>query len=153
TLCAGEANRCARICTDSCWATPPPKSISAPRPAGPQPRDGLQRARPMTVKTAGTERPKTAIRADHASLANSRRGAESMAGMKRADVVVVGGGVNGASTAYHLAARGVKSVLLIERKHLAAGAPGTHGAPGRMHHTNEAESRLALESLKIFRDF
>src|SRR5262245_14706077 len=76
-----------------------------------------------------------------------------MAGMRRADVVVVGGGVNGASTAYHLAARGVKSVLLIERKHLAAGATGKSGALVRMHYTNEAESRLAFESLKIFRDF
>src|SRR5262244_1716736 len=73
--------------------------------------------------------------------------------MRRADVVVVGGGVNGASTAYHLAARGVKSVLLIERKHLAAGATGKSGALVRMHYTNEAESRLAFESLKIFRDF
>ena len=76
-----------------------------------------------------------------------------MAGLKRADVVVVGGGVNGASTAYHLAARGVKSVLLVERKHLAAGATGKSGSLVRMHYTNEAESRLALESLKIFRDF
>src|SRR5215470_17024066 len=76
-----------------------------------------------------------------------------MAGMKRADVVVVGGGVNGASTAYHLAVRGVKNVLLIERKHLAAGATGKSGSLVRMHYTNEAESRLAFESLKIFRDF
>src|SRR5262245_843016 len=76
-----------------------------------------------------------------------------MVGMKRADVVVVGGGVNGASTAYHLAARGVKNVLLIERKHLAAGATGKSGSLVRMHYTNEPESRLAFESLKIFRDF
>src|SRR5262245_13777615 len=76
-----------------------------------------------------------------------------MAGMRRADVVIVGGGVNGVSTAYHLAARGVKRVLLIERKHLGAGATGKSGALVRMHYTNEAESRLAFESLKIFRDF
>src|SRR5437899_10151354 len=76
-----------------------------------------------------------------------------MAGMRRADVVVVGGGVNGASTAYHLATRGMKNVLLLERRHLGAGATGKSGALVRMHYTNEAESRLALESLKIFRDF
>jgi sarcosine oxidase subunit beta len=76
-----------------------------------------------------------------------------MAGMRRADVIVVGGGVNGASTAYHLAARGVKNVLLLERRHLAAGATGKSGSLVRMHYTNEAESRLAFESLKIFRDF
>src|SRR5262252_3179974 len=99
------------------------------------------------------DRQRAAITADHASLANSRRRLETMAGMRRADVVVVGGGVNGASTAYHLAARGVRSVLLIERKHLAAGASGKSGALVRMHYTNETESRLAFESLKIFRDF
>ena len=76
-----------------------------------------------------------------------------MAGTRRADVIVVGGGVNGASTAYHLAARGVKNVLLLERRHLAAGATGKSGSLVRMHYTNEAESRLAFESLKVFRDF
>jgi len=71
---------------------------------------------------------------------------------RRADVIVVGGGANGTSTAYHLAARGVRS-LLLERRHLAAGATGKSGSLVRMHYTNEAESRLAFESLKIFREF
>src|SRR3989442_2254763 len=77
-----------------------------------------------------------------------------MASMQRAaDVIVVGGGANGTSAAYHLAARGVRSVLLLERRHLGAGATGKSGALVRMHYTNEAESRLAFESLKIFREF
>jgi len=73
--------------------------------------------------------------------------------MTRADVIVVGGGVNGASTAFHLASRGVKNVLLLERRHLGAGATGKSGSLVRMHYTNEPESKLAFESLKIFRDF
>src|SRR5580765_3487232 len=73
--------------------------------------------------------------------------------MTHADVIVIGGGANGASTAFHLASRGVKKVLLLERKHLAAGATGKSGSLVRMHYTNEAESRLAFESLKMFRDF
>jgi len=73
--------------------------------------------------------------------------------MTRADVIVVGGGVNGASTAFHLASRGVRNVLLLERRHLGAGATGKSGSLVRMHYTNEPESRLAFESLKIFRDF
>ena len=73
--------------------------------------------------------------------------------MSRADVVVVGGGVNGASAAFHLASRGVKNVLLLERQHLGAGATGKSGSLVRMHYTNEPESKLAFESLKIFRDF
>jgi sarcosine oxidase subunit beta len=73
--------------------------------------------------------------------------------MRSADVVVIGGGANGASTAFHLTTLGVRDVLLLERRHLAAGATGKSGALVRMHYTNEAESRLALESLKVFRNF
>ena len=73
--------------------------------------------------------------------------------MTSADVVVIGGGVNGASTAFNLTRLGVKRVTLIERRALAAGATGKSGSLVRMHYTNEAESRLAWESLKIFRDF
>lgn len=39
-----------------------------------------------------------------------------------ADVVVIGGGVNGASIAYALAARGVKRVVLVEKSAMASGA-------------------------------
>jgi sarcosine oxidase subunit beta len=70
-----------------------------------------------------------------------------------ADIVIIGGGANGTSTAFHLASMGAKSVRLLERRHLAAGATGKSGALVRMHYTNEHESRLAVESLKIFRDF
>jgi sarcosine oxidase subunit beta len=72
---------------------------------------------------------------------------------RTADVVVVGGGANGTSTAFHLALLGVRNVVLLERRQLAAGATGKSGALVRMHYTNEAESRLALESLKVFRNF
>ena len=73
--------------------------------------------------------------------------------MRTAEVVVIGGGANGASTAFQLTALGLRDVLLVERRHLAAGATGKSGALVRMHYTNEAESRLALESLKVFRNF
>jgi sarcosine oxidase, subunit beta len=68
-----------------------------------------------------------------------------------ADAVVVGGGVIGASTAFHLAARGVRRVVLCERRWLAAGATGKSGALVRMHYTNEPEARLAHASLPYFR--
>lgn len=69
------------------------------------------------------------------------------------DVIIIGGGVNGASTAFYLASMGAGRVRLVERRHLAAGATGKSGALVRMHYTNEPESRLAFESLKVFRDF
>lgn len=67
-----------------------------------------------------------------------------------ADVVVVGGGVNGASTAYALASRGVKRVVLLERDALASGASGRSSALVRMHYTNEWDARLAWASFPAF---
>src|SRR6266849_4429087 len=68
-----------------------------------------------------------------------------------ADVVVVGGGVNGASIAWALASRGVKRVLLCEKGALASGASGRSSALVRMHYTNETDARLAFASFPIFR--
>src|SRR2546428_14066696 len=73
--------------------------------------------------------------------------------MASADVVVVGGGANGTSTAFHLTRLGVRNVLLLERRWLGAGATGKSGSPVRMHYTNEHESRLAFQSLKGFPGF
>ncbi|MDQ3226310.1 MAG: FAD-binding oxidoreductase, partial [Chloroflexota bacterium] len=66
-----------------------------------------------------------------------------------ADVVVIGGGVNGTSTAFHLAQRGVR-VTLLERASLAAGSTGKSGALVRMHYTNPHDSALAQQSLPYF---
>ena len=68
-----------------------------------------------------------------------------------ADAVVVGGGVIGASTAFHLAQRGLRRVVVCERHWPAAGATGKSGALVRMHYTNEPEARLAHASLPYFR--
>lgn len=70
--------------------------------------------------------------------------------MQTADVVIVGAGVNGASTAFHLAKAGVRRVVVVERRHVAAGASGKSGALVRTHYTNEPETRLAHESLTYF---
>src|SRR5438552_12272519 len=70
-----------------------------------------------------------------------------------ADVVVIGGGVNGASIAYALAARGVKRVLLLEKNAMASGAYGRSSALVRMHYTNEWDARLAFASFPIFKNW
>jgi len=70
--------------------------------------------------------------------------------VETADVVVVGAGANGTSTAFHLAKAGVKRVVVVERRYLGAGATGKSGALVRMHYTNEPEVRLAFESLTYF---
>jgi sarcosine oxidase subunit beta len=70
-----------------------------------------------------------------------------------ADIVVVGGGVIGSSIAFHLARMGAGQVVLLERKHLAAGSTGTSSGLVRMHYDNPLESELALKSLDVFRHF
>jgi sarcosine oxidase subunit beta len=65
------------------------------------------------------------------------------------DVLIIGGGIHGASLAFHLAERGVKSIVL-ERDVIAAGATGRSSGLVRMHYDLEAESRLAWESFQYF---
>lgn len=69
-----------------------------------------------------------------------------------ADVIVVGGGVHGASLAFHLACRGVRPVVL-ERSSVGAGATGRSSGMVRMHYDVLAETRLALLSHAWFRDW
>jgi sarcosine oxidase subunit beta len=68
-----------------------------------------------------------------------------------ADVVVVGGGINGTSLAFHLARARAGSVVVLERAVLAAGATGKSGGIVRCHYPNPLEARLALWSLRYFR--
>jgi sarcosine oxidase subunit beta len=68
-----------------------------------------------------------------------------------ADVVVIGGGVTGLSTAFQLTKRGVKRVVVLEQAHLGSGASGKSGALVRAHYTNVPEARLTHESLNVFK--
>jgi len=65
------------------------------------------------------------------------------------DVIIIGGGIHGASLAYHLSKRGVK-VIVLERRFLASGATGRSSGLVRMHYDLEPESRLAWASFQYF---
>ncbi|MDF2744062.1 MAG: dependent oxidoreductase [Actinomycetia bacterium] len=69
-----------------------------------------------------------------------------------ASVVVVGGGVMGCSIAFHLAERGVDT-LVLERGTVCSGMTARSGALVRMHYTNEPEARMALAGLGYFREW
>jgi sarcosine oxidase subunit beta len=71
---------------------------------------------------------------------------------KTADVVVIGGGVVGTATAYHLAKRGIK-VLLLEKSHLGAGSTGLTGGIIRQHYSLEVTARMAHRALKTWKAF
>ncbi|MCD6057149.1 MAG: putative dependent oxidoreductase, partial [Thermomicrobiales bacterium] len=72
---------------------------------------------------------------------------------RRAGVVVIGAGVNGLSTAFQLAKRGARDMVVLERRHLGSGATGKSGALVRCHYANVPEAQLTHESLRVFRNW
>ena len=72
---------------------------------------------------------------------------------EQADIVIIGGGVMGASIAYHLARQGSSKIVLLERQGLGNGTTGRSGAIVRQHYSNEFTARMAKESLAVFQQF
>lgn len=65
------------------------------------------------------------------------------------DAIVIGAGVMGASIAFHLAERGLKTAIL-ERKVSASGATGHSSGLVRMHYDLAAESELTFKSYQLY---
>jgi sarcosine oxidase subunit beta len=73
---------------------------------------------------------------------------------KTADIVIIGGGVMGASAAYHLAKSGVKNVVLLEKEEFfGTGATGRCAGGVRYQFSTEINVRLSLESLPMIERF
>ncbi|MEZ5289087.1 MAG: FAD-dependent oxidoreductase [Vicinamibacterales bacterium] len=71
-----------------------------------------------------------------------------------AEVVIVGGGCMGCSVAWHLAARGLTDVVLIEREaQLATGSTGRNAGGVRHQFSHPANIALSIESIAMMRDF
>ena len=70
-----------------------------------------------------------------------------------ADIIIIGGGVMGASIAYHLAQQQAGRVVLLEREALCNGTTGRSGAIVRQHYSNDFTIRMARESLQVFQHF
>ncbi|MFB6310968.1 MAG: NAD(P)/FAD-dependent oxidoreductase [Salinirussus sp.] len=70
------------------------------------------------------------------------------------DVVIVGGGVMGTSTAYYLATESDRDVAVIEKDNLAAGSTGDSSANIRFNYgPHETYSRLAWWSRSVYQEF
>ena len=69
------------------------------------------------------------------------------------EAVIIGGGVMGCGILYNLADRGLTDTVLLERDVLGSGSTGRSQAILRMHYSNEVTTRLAWDSLSVFRDF
>ena len=71
---------------------------------------------------------------------------------KTYDAIVVGAGITGASTAYHLMNAGMKGVLLVERGGPASGGTGKSAAIVRQHYSTALMARLARESIDLLKE-
>lgn len=69
-----------------------------------------------------------------------------------ARIVVAGGGVVGASIAYHLARKGARDVVLAEAGRIASGASGKALGGVRQQFSSAPEVRLARESVAFFHE-
>ncbi|HEV7178875.1 MAG TPA: FAD-dependent oxidoreductase, partial [Candidatus Baltobacteraceae bacterium] len=70
-----------------------------------------------------------------------------------ADAVVIGGGINGCTSAYSLKKRGVERVLLIEKGHIASGPTGLSSGVVRQHYSHATLSAMARDSVAVWRNF
>jgi len=72
---------------------------------------------------------------------------------KTADIVIVGGGIMGTSTAYYLAKRGQKDVVLLERDLLAQATTGLSVGGIRQQFSHPTNILLSQETLRLFKSF
>ena len=71
----------------------------------------------------------------------------------RADVVVIGGGIVGASIAFHLAEAGIDDVVLVERSAIACGSSGKPIGGVRAQFSDALNIQLAARSLAAYDQF
>jgi sarcosine oxidase subunit beta len=71
-----------------------------------------------------------------------------------ADIVIIGGGVMGASAAYHLAKCGVKNIVLLEKEEFfGTGATGRCAGGVRYQFSTDINVKLSIESLPMIERF
>jgi sarcosine oxidase subunit beta len=68
-------------------------------------------------------------------------------------VLIIGGGVIGCSVAYHLAQRGLKNILVVERNTLGSGSTSRAAGGIRLQFSNEVNIRISQYSLDFFENF
>ena len=74
--------------------------------------------------------------------------------MKKAEVVIIGGGVVGASVAYHLTERGARDVLILESEpEQGRGSTGKATGGVRTQFETDINIRMSLYSIDFFKDW
>lgn len=70
-----------------------------------------------------------------------------------AELLVIGGGIMGLSTAYNAALLGQREIVVLDRSYLCSGASGRNGGGVRMQWSTEDNVRLMIESVEICKSF
>ncbi|WP_166347236.1 NAD(P)/FAD-dependent oxidoreductase [Phytoactinopolyspora limicola] len=81
------------------------------------------------------------------------RSAHNTAPPDHAEVVIIGGGVMGASIAFHLVEAGITDVVLVERDELASGSSGKPIGGVRAQFSDPLNIELGARSLTAYADF
>ncbi len=76
-----------------------------------------------------------------------------MAIPRTASAVIIGGGVVGCSIAYHLARRGQRDVVVLERESVGSGTTSKAAGGIRSQFPTETEIRFSLEAIGVFERF
>jgi len=72
---------------------------------------------------------------------------------RTASAVIIGGGVVGCSIAYHLAVRGLRDLVVLERETVGSGTTSKAAGGIRAQFGTETEIRFSLESIRVFERF
>ena len=73
--------------------------------------------------------------------------------MDTCDVAIIGGGVIGASVAFHLTKLGCRRVVVLERGQVAGGATARSSGIVRTHYSVPINVQVARASLAVFERF
>lgn len=67
-----------------------------------------------------------------------------------ADIVIIGGGISGCAAAYNLAKKGMKNIVVLEKRFICGGATGACGAGVRMQWGTEMNCRFSKYSIEFY---
>jgi sarcosine oxidase subunit beta len=71
----------------------------------------------------------------------------------KAEIVIIGGGIVGTSVAFHLAKKGYKDILLLEKKQLGSGSTGKSSGVLRQFYTHKTVVDMARIGLEYYANF
>lgn len=70
--------------------------------------------------------------------------------MNKASIVIIGAGISGLSTAYYLARKGMKDIVVIDKSYITSGSTGRCGAGVRQQWGTRLNCILAKKSIEFF---